>query len=117
MKQDRDLLRLRHILVSIERIETVTKDIDLNIFTEDWKIQDIVIRNLEIVGEASRHITSDLKSKYPEVAWSEANALRNVLIHEYFGVSAKQIWLTVQGDIPLLKEQITQILADLSQDL
>lgn len=88
MKKDKDVFRLKHILVSIERIDEVTKGLDFLKFEHNWKVQDIVIRNLEIVGEASKHISTDLKTKYPEVAWSEANSLRNVLIHEYFGISA-----------------------------
>ena len=104
------------MMTSIERIEIVSDDLDLDKFLADWKVQDIVIRNLEIVGEASRHIDNDLKKTYPEVSWNEANALRNVLIHEYFGISIKQVWLTIKNDLPTLKAQIKKIIADLNQN-
>ena len=114
MKTDKNLFRVEHILDSIQKIEFILKDLTYDKFKEDWQSQDIIIRNLEIIGEACRHIDENIKSLYPEVAWLEANSMRNVLIHEYFGVSPRQVWLAVTEDIPILKKQILKIKSDLT---
>ena len=76
----------------------------------DPKTQDAVLRNLEVVGEAARHITKETKKNYSEIPWRQIVDMRNKVIHEYFGVDLKILWKTVQEDIPYLEKEIKKIL-------
>lgn len=113
MAADKNKIRLRHILDSIRKIEIVLNELSYEDYIEDWKSQDILIRNLEVIGEAARHVDDALTAQYPEVAWRDARGMRNFLIHAYFQVDPDEIWKTVTTDIPLLKLQITKIFEDL----
>jgi uncharacterized protein with HEPN domain len=73
-------------------------------------IQDAVIRNLEVIGEAVKHLPPDLRRRHPEVPWRSITALRNVLIHEYFGVDLEIVWRVVQRRLPALKRHVTILL-------
>jgi len=84
-------------------------------FEEKWIEQDSVIRNLEIIGEASNHISDDLKQKYPDVAWNQTKGMRNFMTHEYFGLQLDTIWDAAVNDIPVLKKQIQQIIQDIAK--
>lgn len=84
-------------------------------FEEKWIEQDSVIRNLEIIGEASNHISDDLKQKYPDVAWNQMKGMRNFMTHEYFGLQLDTIWDAAVNDIPVLKKQIQQIIQDIAK--
>ncbi len=114
MKTDKNIFRLKHILESIGKIKIVTEEVSQEIFDEDWKIQDIVIRNLEIIGEASNHIDDNLKIRFSEIMWDEIRGLRNIIAHVYFEINTSQIWETIQNDIPQLENQIQQILKELN---
>jgi uncharacterized protein with HEPN domain len=113
MAADKNKIRLQHILDSIRKIEIVLDGLTYKNYLEDWKGQDIIIRNLEVIGEAARHVDDQLTAQYPEVAWRDARGMRNFLIHAYFQVDPDEIWKTVISDIPLLKQQINKILAEL----
>lgn len=115
MKIDKNIFRLKHILESIEKIKFITKDLSFDLFDKDWISQDVVIRNLEIIGEAGNHISEDLKEKYAEIKWNEIRGLRNIIAHVYFEVDNRQIWDTVQDNIPELELEIQTILKDLEQ--
>ena len=73
-------------------------------------LQDAVVRNLEIIGEASNHITDTVKIKFPAVEWNQIVGMRNVFVHEYFGVDSRIVWEIIKNDIPDLKEKIKEIL-------
>ncbi len=94
---------LEDILVSIEKIEEYTKDCSYQTFAKRNLIVDAVVRNLEIVGEAVKKLPIELKSKHPEVEWKKIAGLRDILIHEYFGVDLRIIWDIITHKIPELK--------------
>jgi uncharacterized protein with HEPN domain len=108
---DKNLFRIEHIRDCIEKIEYVAKKLHTyDNFEINWIEQDAIIRNLEIIGEAVVNISDDLKQNYPDVAWKEMKGMRNFVSHQYFGVELNEIWSTVIYDIPLLKQQIQQII-------
>ena len=109
-----DAVYLHHILDSISYIESYTQDATVEEFMADHLVQDGVIRQLEIIGEAVKSLTSGIKDKYDNVPWQDIAAMRNVLIHHYFGIDLDEIWLTVRNDIPDLKNYIKKIIDELA---
>lgn len=103
-------LRLEDILESIARIADYTKGMDEAAFASDQKTIDAVIRNMVVIGEAARFIPSELETKYPHIPWAKMRGFRNVVIHEYFGVSVAILWQTVQRNLPPLVPDLKQIL-------
>ena len=102
---------LRHILDAVATIEDYTRE-GKDAFFSDRKTQDAVIRNLEVIGEAVRNVPPAFQAAHPDVPWQQAAALRNVLIHEYFGVDLRIVWRVVEKDLPSLKEKIRRILEE-----
>ena len=82
-------------------------------FSNNELIQDGVIRNLEIIGEAVKNLPDDVKKDYPEVEWRKIAGLRDILIHAYFGVDLEVIWDIVKNKVPELKEMVREILLNL----
>ena len=109
MKRD-ECVYLQHILDSIARICQYTQGITEGDFHQQYLVQDGVIRQLEIIGEAARHLSADLKEEYHEVPWQDIVGMRSKLIHDYFGVDIEKVWLTVTDDLPPLQVQIISIL-------
>ncbi len=79
-------------------------------FKKDELVMDAVIRNFEIIGEASNHVPLVIQNAHPHIPWRRVIGLRNVLIHEYFGVDANAVWQTVHIDLPKLKQQLLAII-------
>ena len=110
MKGDR--VYLKHILDAIDRIESyVSVGRETFLSTSHW--QDAVIRQLEIVGEATKRLSHSLRSRYSEVPWRRIAGLRDVLIHDYMGVDLEAVWEISQGNLPRLKEHVQLILGEL----
>ena len=86
------LLFVQDIIEAIETIQNYTLNMNKSDFLKDNKTQDAVIRNLEIIGEAARSIPEEYKKNTPSIEWRKIIALRNILIHEYFGVSREILW-------------------------
>lgn len=107
-----NLVYLRHILDAISKVSTYLEGIDRRAFSEKSLIQDGVIRQLEIIGEAVRRLSRDLRDRYPNIPWQDIAGMRDKLIHDYFGVDLETVWLTVLEDLPALKAQVAQILAE-----
>jgi uncharacterized protein with HEPN domain len=101
---------LQHIADAIERIESYTAA-GRRKFFEDTMIQDAVIRNLEIIGEAVRGLPDDFRRRHPNIPWRSITALRNVLIHHYFGVDLEIVWRVVRRRLPGLKHYVQTLLA------
>jgi uncharacterized protein with HEPN domain len=100
----------KHILDAISQIEQYTLNVGKDEFLLNFMIQDAVVRKLEIIGEASRHINSDVKEKFPDIPWRDIIAMRNKLVHEYFSVDAETVWNVVQLDLLNLKDYAQRVL-------
>lgn len=107
MKDDR--LYLIHIKEAIEWIEEYTRD-GQEAFFADRKTQDAVLRNLHTLAESTQRISQRLKAKHPKIDWRTISAFRNVVVHNYLGVSLERIWDIVKNDLPNLKQSVIEIL-------
>ena len=106
MRSDAD--RVSDILTAAAKIrERVTESVDA--FQNDEMLQVWAIHYLQMIGEAARGVSRSLKDRHPEVPWPEIVALRNILVHEYFGLNLHQVWTMIQRDLPKLEEQIQHI--------
>ena len=104
-----DIAYIDHILLCISKIQEYTKDLQQADFIKNEMVQDAVIRNIEIIGEATKKISSDLKSQYREIPWREMSGMRDKLIHDYMGVDVDVAWRTIQDGIPLIRSVIQNI--------
>ena len=107
-----DLLYLSNIQECIEAIESYTLD-GKEIFMQTRMIQDAVIRNFEVIGEATKRLTPEFRAKYSEVPWRRIAGLRDVLIHDYLRVDLEEVWGIIVNDLPSLKTAIDKIVRDL----
>jgi uncharacterized protein with HEPN domain len=103
------LIYLKHILESIELIEDYVKDTTEKKFLSNPQQQDAVIRRIEIIGEAIKNIPTEFKGKHPDIPWRAISGMRDILIHEYFGIDLKLTWRVVKLRLPELKEKILEI--------
>lgn len=95
-------LRVEDILESINRVMRYTEGIDETSFSEDEKTVDAVLRNMTVIGEAARALPPEIEARYPNVPWGKMRGFRNVVVHEYFGVSVPILWQTVRTNLPPL---------------
>ena len=109
MREDR--VFLNHIRDAIERIESYTAR-GKEAFYHETIIQDAVIRNLDIIGEAVKNLSSNFRTQHPNVAWTQIAGMRDVLIHGYFGVNIETVWNAIENRLPELKQYIASILAN-----
>jgi len=109
MAKREDKLYFKDILDAISKIEKYTKNLSYEEFFNNLMVIDAVVRNLEIIGEATKNLSKEIKSQYPEIPWREMADMRNKLIHEYFGIDLEIVWKTVKYRIPELKKNLRKI--------
>lgn len=103
-------MRVEDILGSIEKISRYTAGMTFEAFQSDDRTVDAVIRNFQIIGEAARHIPPEVESRFPAVPWIEMRGMRNIVIHEYFGIDLPIVWKTLENRLPQLAEQLRGVL-------
>lgn len=113
MNKKDDTVFLRHILDSSNKVEEYIGNVTETSFHQNTLIQDGVIRQIEIIGEAAGRISKALRDSYPNIPWQDISGMRNKLIHEYFGVNLQAVWLTATNDVPSLKKEVQKILSEL----
>lgn len=96
-------LRVMDMIEAIERIQTILTDMSLEAFENDWQKQWLVERGIEIISEASRHLTEEMKARYPEIPWKKVAGVGNVLRHDYESVAAPIMWKLAQVDLRALE--------------
>lgn len=101
---------LQHILESIDLIEKRMKNVSFEEFIDDVDLQDMVIRRLEVIGEAVRNLPKEFRQKHSSIAWQNPADMRSVLIHGYFQVDLDIVWNTVSSDLPPFKKEIKKLL-------
>lgn len=102
-------LRVDDILDAVARIERYIEGLTFEQFKSDQKSVDAVVRNLEVIGEAVRHLMATSDDLPQNVPWTDIAGMRNVLIHEYFGVDLPIIWQTVTIDLPVLRSELERL--------
>ncbi len=112
MKDNR--LYLTNIKECIQRIESYTHE-GREVFMETPMIQDAVIRNFEIIGEATKRLSTEIRASYPKIQWQQIAGLRDVLIHDYLKVNLPRIWLIIEQNLPELKVTVEAMLQDLEE--
>ncbi len=109
------LMFLDDISKSISKIQRYIHGKTYSEFVKDDILSDAVIRNLEIMGEAVKHLPASFKKRYPFVEWKKIAGLRDILIHEYFGIDYQLLWDIVKNKVPVLASQIEKVLQDLKE--
>jgi uncharacterized protein with HEPN domain len=105
-----DRWRLEHILEAINSLESFIAPGKPE-FLHNEMMQSACVRQLEIIGEATRHLSSELKDRRPDVPWPDIIRMRNRMIHQYFGVNIRRVWTIATKDIPSYREVVEELLA------
>lgn len=108
----RDRGRLEHMLTAIGNVEEFTKGIHEEDFVNSKLLFFAVVKNIEIVGEATYMLTKEFKQSHSSIPWQVIEKMRHVLVHGYYTISPEKVWETVQEDLPILKMQIVSLLKD-----
>ena len=105
-KKRSSALLLYDIYQSVEKIETLTRDISFDQLMTDEKTKDAILRNLQVIGEASKNLPESIIAKHPEVDWGGLAGVRDIVTHRYFRVDWHLLWISIKEELPLLQKQI-----------
>ncbi len=97
-----DLPYLLNIRTCLTRIEDYTRG-GRDLFLQDYKTQDAVLRNLQTLAESSQKLSEDYKFKHPNIPWKKLSGFRNILVHNYLGLSLEKVWDVIEKELPQLK--------------
>ena len=103
-------LRAQDILDAIAAIQSYIAGMDYAAFAQDRRTVDAVLRNITVIGEAASRIPEAIQASSPEIPWADMRDMRNVVVHEYFGVNRQILWDTTQADLPPLVAQLHALL-------
>lgn len=106
---------LQDILDTIADIEIFTENVELEAFQANREKVLAVVKSIEILGEAVKKVPDDIRNQYPDIPWKSIAGMRDVLVHEYWGIDVNIIWATVQEGLPPLKATIAEIATDVSE--
>jgi uncharacterized protein with HEPN domain len=111
---ERWTFHLHQMITSIEKIESYVAGMRRDDFLADNKTIDAVIRNIEIIGEATHHIPNKIRKIYASIPWTTLRHMRNFLVHEYFDVDPRIIWETVSRDLQAIKMALKKVTVELA---
>ncbi|MBI4127956.1 MAG: DUF86 domain-containing protein [Parcubacteria group bacterium] len=106
---EKDVTYSRHILDAVAKIEKYVRNASFDDFRGNELLHDGIIRELEIIGEASKRLSEDLKASMGDIPWKRIAGLRDKIVHDYFSLDLESIWHTVQEDIPVLKRALERV--------
>lgn len=108
-------LYITDIVDYMERAEEYVENLDFEQFLKDSKTCDAVIRCIEVIGEATKNVSDDIRKRYPFIPWRDMAGMRDKIIHGYFAINFERVWITVKKEIPQLKPMIQKVLEDLDK--
>jgi uncharacterized protein with HEPN domain len=100
---------IEHILECIALIEEYSENKEVDDFLDSVQLQDAIIRRIEIIGEAVKNVPDAIKAEHPEIPWKKIAGMRDILIHEYFGIDLELAWEVITSDLPDLKKKMLRI--------
>jgi uncharacterized protein with HEPN domain len=112
MKNKIDLTYIGDVLDAIKRIESYLHEVDKEDFLKNHMMQDAVMHQIEIIGEASNNVSDEFQERHPELPWVFMRAVRNKIAHDYREINLNIIWDTAKNDLPPLKKQVRKLLAE-----
>lgn len=112
MKRSDDQALLGDIFDAIRRVEGYTRGVSKGDFLENFMMQDAVMHQIEIIGEASNNISDEFQDEYAHLPWIQMRAIRNKIVHDYRGINLQIIWDTIRNDLPALKLQVQELLGE-----
>ena len=115
-EQVRDRGRLEHILQAIDKVFEFTKDVKREDFKKDSILYFAIVKNIEIIGEASYMLSLDFKDAHPDTNWKVIVAMRHFLVHGYYQVDPEEVWNVIEQDLLPLKEQVEKYLAEMEKE-
>src|SRR5690349_19288731 len=102
-------LLIEDMLAAMRKIDRYTSEMDQDMFRKDEKTVDAVVRNLEVLGEAARHLPENFVARHPDVPWRQVTGLRNRIVHDYFGLDLDIVWQAIRHDLPRLKARLEKV--------